>query len=585
MKNKKPNLDNSLKKLQAQLFRMKLSSVHAERDYHSVVLTGDVRTLEDRVKAGYTAARFGFKGVVNDITVCGQSGTPMSVPNICDNKIEGKHFDVVIIGAGVIGAATARELSRKKLSIAVFEKEPDVAMHASGRNDGMIHTGFADNPKKIKGRYNTRGNRMFDQAAKELSFDIKRVGSFFLFSTPLLKLLVPLLKRRCRQNGVDGHYCGMSKKQVTKIDPYITPIHYGGFWQPSAAVASPMHVTIAYAENAAENGVQFFFNTVVTGMKKNERKISAVMTNRGTVTASVVVNAAGLWADTVAGFAGDRFFSIHGRKGTDIILDKKVGMYQKTASSMPSLFRLKKKHSKGGGLIPCIEGNVLIGPNAQEVLHREDYSTHQESIDEVLQTLKMNTMLSANHIITYYSGVRACTWNEDFIIEPSERIDNLIHAAGIQSPGFASSPAIAHDVAGMAVQVLEQIRPVYHNPHFNPIRTVRPRIDRLSVKEKNALIKRDAAYGKIICRCEHITAGEVRDAMRSPLPVIPSLDMIKRRVRAGAGRCHGSFCMPYVMDIIAEEKHIPFENITKKSGTSNLVYPIGAVDEHIKDTL
>lgn len=563
-----------LKRLKTKLKKIGLEKkVNLSIDFNSVVLTGDVSSIEERTFAGYAAARFGFKGVVNDLTVNGKGEEPMSLPLSGGNFLQDKKFDVVIIGGGVIGCAIARELSRFDLKIAVIEKESDVAMQASSHNDGMIHPGFADNPKKKKGKLNTRGNRMYTKVSEELGFEINRCGSFLLFYTPFLIPLVPLMKLRCKLNGVDGDYGYRSRSQIKKTDPYMTDKNYGGFWQPSAGVASPMQVTICYAENAAQNGVEFYFDTAVIGMKKTGNLISQVVTTSGTCDAALVINAAGVWADKVAGFAGDRFFSIHGRKGTDAILDKRLAGMQKTSSAMPSLLKLKKGHSKGGGIMPCVEGNLLIGPNAIEVMNREDFSTNTEAFSDIKKHLNLNEKVSASDIITYYSGVRACTWEEDFIVEASERVENLVHAAGIQSPGFAAAPAIAEDIVNISVSILKKKMKVNLNKNFNPIRSVSKPVARLSSEERQKMIERNPLYGKIICRCEEVSEGEIRDAVNNVLNVV-TLDGIKRRVRAGSGRCHGGFCTPYILKIISEEKNIGIESITKKGKGSELVQPI-----------
>jgi len=236
------------------------------------------------------------------------------------------------------------------------------------------------------------------------------------------------------------------------MEPNLNTKYYGGFWMPYSGIASPFKVTIAFAENAAANGVSFFFETAVTGFDKTNDLISAVHTNRGTLHARLIINAAGVWSDKIADFAGDRFFSIHPRKGMDIILDKKKKRSQRTIIGKPNLLAFSKHHSKGGGIIPCVEGNILVGPTAHEVYEREDHSTDAEDERSLLEQLSMNKTLSRGDIIAYYSGIRAATWEEDFIVEASERVPNLIHAAGIQSPGFASAPAIAEDIAALTLQ-------------------------------------------------------------------------------------------------------------------------------------
>ena len=380
------------------------------------------------------------------------------------------------------------------------------------------------------------------------------------------------MHRRAAKNGVEGRVGYMNKKTIQNMEPNLSTKYYGGFWMPYSGIASPFKVTIAFAENAAANGVSFFFETAVTGFDKTNELISAVHTNRGTLNARLIINAAGVWSDKIAEFAGDRFFSIHPRKGMDIILDKKKKSSQHTIIGKPNLLNSSKQHSKGGGIIPCIEGNVLVGPTAHEVYDREDYGTDSEDEHVLLEQMSMNKTLSRGDIIAYYSGIRAATWEEDFIVEMSEKVPNLIHAAGIQSPGFASAPAIAEDIAALALRRF----PVglKEKPNFISRRAAPHETVSMHDAERHTLIKQDPLYGKIVCRCEQISEGEIRDAVRSCRALGMqniSLDAVKRRCRAGMGRCHGGFCTPRVMEIISREAGIPLERITKKGGSSYIL--------------
>ncbi|MCP4156931.1 MAG: NAD(P)/FAD-dependent oxidoreductase, partial [bacterium] len=484
---------------------------------------------------------------------------------------EGRFFDIVIVGGGVIGAAIARELSKQNIRIALLEKESDLAMQASGRNDGMIHPGFAASPGTLKASYNVRGNRMYTQLAEELDFELKRPGSIILFKSSFMNLLKPLFSRRCKKNGVDGDWRGLSAKHIRKMEPNVSRKQKGGFILPSAGIVSPYNVTIALAENAAQNGVEIFLDTAVTSLGVSEDRIESIHTNRGTLKCGVLVNSAGVWADKIAEMAGDRFFSLHGRKGTDAILDRDIGSTQNHILGMPSLLGTKKSHSKGGGLIPCIEGNILIGPTSEEIPDREDYSTDSEVFQTLLWQLSINQELNQGQIINYYSGVRAANWEEDFIIEASKKISNLIHSAAIQSPGLASAPAIAEDVAKMAVEsLLSAGFKVEKRASFNAYRKNIPKLKELTPEQRTALIGNDPAYGEILCRCEEVSRGEIRDALFSPVPAT-TVDGIKRRVRVGAGRCHGGFCLPRVIMTMAEELGINVTDITKKGGESRIL--------------
>ena len=562
-------MSDTLKRVRKALEKIGAKCVEAVEWRKSVVLTGMVDTWEEKIDAGMAAAGKGYKGVVNDIEVRGIRVEAMSIPSYRDSHLEGKHFDVVIIGGGITGSAIARELSRYDVTIARLEKEEDLARHASSRNDGMIHDGFAAKPGTKKAAYNVRGNRMYTKVTEELGVEFYRPGSMILFGCPFTRLAVPLMKARAKKNGVDG-YQYLTRKEVARREPNLVDKQHGAFFLPSAGVLSPYKMVLAYAENAAENGADIVLGCAVSGFEIRDGAVRAVKTNRGMCTAGVVVNAAGIWADTVAGFADDRFFSHHGRKGVDAILDLRTGEYQSTIAAMPPLLQAKSK-TKGGGLIMTPEGNILVGPTAKEVPGREDYSTDPEDIDELMHHINLNRKLKRSDIITYFAGIRACTYEEDFIIESSEHVANLVHVAGIQSPGLASAPAIAEDVCRMAVDILRKKMEVRQNPRFNPIRRPRPVLKGMPLEQRAELIRQNPAYGRIVCRCEEISEGEIRDALRSKVRPM-TLDGIKRRARTGAGRCQGGFCTPRVLEIMAEELSLDITRLTKKGPESELFF-------------
>ncbi len=567
-----------VKKVQRALAKLPVSELKVEEFRSSVCLRGKVDSWEEKVKAGYAASGKGFKSVINDIEVEGvrEAREPV-LPEAGDAALEGRSFDVLVVGGGVIGCAVARELSRYRIRIALIEKECDVAMHTSGRNDGMIHPGFAPAPGSLKAKYNVRGNRMYDRLSEELDVPFDRPGSLVLFSSPWYKYLVPLMRTRARKNGVDG--CTyLTRRQAAELEPWLTDKQHGALFFPSAGRLSPYALTIALAENAVQNGVELFLNTGLTGFKTEEKtsapegvkEIVGVETTRGTCSAKVVVNAAGMWSDWVAALAEDRFFSLHGRKGVDAILDIKTGRYQKRIAAMPSLLDREKSKTKGGGLIPTIEGNILVGPTAREVPEREEYETDPQDLQDLFSRLEVNKMLSPSQVITYFAGIRACTWEEDFIIESSEKVDNLVHLAGIQSPGLASAPAIAEDASTLCIRILEREKAVEKREHFQAHRKAPLKLSELNEKERNELIQGDPAYGRIVCRCEEVSEGEVRDALKSPVPVL-TIDGIKRRTRAGTGRCHGGFCTPRIIEIMMRELQLPAQKITKRGGASSII--------------
>jgi len=515
----------------------------------SIVLEGVVPTWAGRIAAGYACAGQGYRGVVNDLEVPGVPADVLSPPPVSDGVLDGLSFDVAIVGGGVVGCAIARELARWQLSVVLLEKEYDVAVHTSSRNDGMVHDGFAAKPGTKKAAYNVRGNRMWEPLCRDLGIEFSRPGSLVLFRGSASAAAYPLMAARAKENGVDG-WEYWSRKRVMAEEPNATHDQHGAFYLPSAGILSPYKATVALAENAAANGVRFVFDACVLGMELESGRIAMLRTNRGTFRAGVVVNAAGNWADVVAGMAGDRFFSLHQRRGSDLVLDSVTGATQRHIMSMPSLFQVREK-TKGGGLVKTNEGNILVGPTAREQPGREDYSTAPEEMRELERHLRVNAKLSMSQVITYFTGVRPCTYDEDFVIERSARVANLVHAAGIQSPGLASAPAIAADVAAMAVDVLAASMRVRPRADWRPLRVPTPELKRLPLEERAALIARNPSYGRVVCRCEEVSEGEIRDALGSILPVT-SLDAVKRRTRAGMGRCHGGFCTPRVLEIVAD---------------------------------
>ena len=567
----------AIENIKKNFTKIGLKNIEIDTYKNSIILSGNVKTLDDKIKAGYLAANKGFKGVVNYIKIEGIEEDKISLPQINDSILEGKYFDVTIIGAGVIGCAIARELSKYDLKIALLEKENDVAKHQSSRNDGMIHVGFAAPIGSKRAYYNVLGNQLYTKITEELNVPFKRVGEIILLGEKVFKILKPLFFNRAKKNNIKN-FVYLSKNQILAMEPNLDDNFYGGFYLEDAGVLNPFDLTIALAENAITNGVSLFLNTACIGFEKEFNKIKIVKTNRGNFFSKVIINVAGLYSDYIAELAGDRFFSIHPRKGVDIILDLKTQSFQKHIVSKITFKSLNSK-TKGGGIIPAIEGNILVGPTACETIYKEDYKTDESHIDELVKKMSINKKLNKSQIITYFAGNRACTFEEDFIVERSENIKNLIYAAGIQSPGLASAPAIAIDIANLTLETLKEISKdegiynfeIKENKQFNPIRKKIPRLNLLSNEERAKLIAKNPLYGKIICRCEQISEGEIIDALNSPIEVA-DLDAIKRRTRAQTGRCQGGFCTPRIMELISKHKNIKMTQITKKGGNSYILY-------------
>lgn len=541
-------------------------------EYNGAVrLTGEADSWEEVLEAGRIAAHVrGSRGVVNDCRLKGRSPETVRMPKTEDKSLEGIAPDVLVIGGGIVGAAIARELTRYAVTVAVVEKEYDVGTAQSARNDGMIHAGIDLKPDCKKVKYNVRGNKMYDALSKELDVPIERPGQLVLYTAGWQKLIFPLIKLRGLRNGIPVYPVSPRGVKEYVREPGLG---FGGFMCPSAGIVSPYLMTIALMENAAHNGAKVYVDTAVTGMEVKEHKIVSVATNRGTIYPKAVVNAAGVFSDRIAEMAGDRHFTIHPRRGVEAVLDQKA--YPK-AKCVLGKFVISGSsgsgHTKGGGVIVSIDHNLLLGPSAKECAERENEATTREELDEVFEKQsRLAPELKRSDIITYFAGTRAATYEEDFVVEKSAVTTNFIQAAGIQSPGVTAAPAIAEDVARWAVQeVLGELR---KNPSFDPVRKGIPVVREMSGETRARLIAENPDFGEIVCRCEQISKGEIIAALHMPLKV-DSVDAVKRRVRAGMGRCQGGFCQPTVVRIISEELGIPPEQVTKKGAGSEVApYP------------
>ena len=560
----------NIKAINKKLHKRFGDGVSASLEDNCIVLRGRLDEWSQVVEAGHMAAApHGRIHVVNDIVCENAEPQTLHVPTLRDDALEGETPDVLIIGGGISGCSIARELTRYKLNVLLLEKEADLALGASGRNDGEVHPGVDLGKGSLKHKYVLRGNAMYDEICRELSVPFKRVGQYACFMDKRLKPFVRcyVLYRRLH-DGISDTYVA-SAEEIRKAAPKLNGDFAFAIANPSSGCVSPYNLTIAYADNAVENGAKIALNTAVLGMKTENGKILAVETNRGTVRPKIVINAAGVWSDKIAEMAGDRFFSIHPRRGTNSILDKKSGDSFATIASVVGVKTAAgKTHTKGGGILHTAHDNLLVGPDAVETYERENTATTAESIERVFtkQKITMPT-LSEREIITYFTGVRAPTYEEDFIIEWGRKTENIFHVAGIQSPGLTTAPAVAVDVSGWVAEKLGAEK----NESFNPVRKAIPVLSEMGDEEREALIKENPDYGIIICRCEEISKGEILDALRSPV-CVPTLDGVKKRVRPGMGRCQGGFCSPLVTKIIAEEMGIPITEVRKASADAPIVF-------------
>ena len=469
-------------------------------------------------------------------------------------------YDVIIIGAGVSGAATARELSRYKVNACVIEKEEDVCCGTSKANSAIVHAGYDAATGSLMAKLNVRGNQMMEQLAKDLDFPFKKNGSLVVCLHEEDMSNLQALYDRGVANGVKDLRI-LNQEELRAMEPNISDDAYAALYAPTAGIVCPFNLNIAMAENACENGVEFKFDTEVSGLHPIEGGW-AIETNQGTFETKYVVNAAGVYADKLHNMVSAKKIHITPRRGDYCLLDKTAGdLVSKT------IFALPGKFGKGILVAPTVHGNLILGPTAIDIEDKEGTNTTREGLDQVIAKCGMNVKnIPMRSVITSFAGLRAHEDGHEFLIGELEDAPGFIDCAGIESPGLTSSPAIGEMVA----EILREKLNLEKNENFVATRKGVLDPDSLSKEERIELIRKNPAYGNIICRCEMITEGEILDAIHRPLGA-KSLDGVKRRTRAGMGRCQAGFCSPRTMEILARERHVSMFDITKSGGDSKIV--------------
>ena len=469
-------------------------------------------------------------------------------------------YDVIIIGAGVSGAASARELSRYQVKACVLEKEEDVCCGTSKANSAIVHAGYDAASGSLMAKLNVQGNKMMAKLAEDLDFEFMQAGSLVVCTEEENRPGLQMLLERGIKNGVEGLRI-IERDELVKMEPNISDEAVAALYAPTGGIVCPFNLNIAMAENACTNGVAFKFNTQVEGIEKKEDGF-LIHTNKGDFEARCVVNAAGVYADQIHNMVSDRKLTITPRRGDYCLLDKTAGKHVNH-----TIFALPGKYGKGVLVSPTVHGNLIVGPTAIDIEDKEGTNTTRAGLDEVItKCAKTVKNVPLRQVITSFAGLRAHEDGHEFIIEELKEAPGFVDCAGIESPGLTSSPAIGCMVADIVKGILD----LKENPDFVGTRKGVLNPEKLSMEERNELIKKQPAYGNIICRCEMVTEGEILDAIHRPLGA-RSLDGVKRRTRAGMGRCQAGFCSPRTMEILSRELSMDMEEITKCGGDSKIV--------------
>ena len=475
-------------------------------------------------------------------------------------------YDAVIIGAGVVGAMCARTLTQYGLKVCVLEKENDVAMGATKANSAIVHAGFDAKEGSLKAKLNVMGSMMMPIVCEELGVKYQNNGSLVIAFNDEEKGTLQELLERGTANGVPGLKI-VEGKELFQLEPNLSPNVKCALHAPTGAIVCPYDLTVAAMGNAMDNGAELITNFEVASIEQTSEGY-VVSDGNENISAKIVINAAGLYSDKIASMIGDTSFSVHPRRGEYILLDK-MQLVNHT------VFRTPSKMGKGILISSTVDGNTLLGPTSVDMEDKEDTATTSEGFDKVISQARENiSSVPLNKSVTSFCGLRAVGSTGDFIITMPQK--GFVNLAGIESPGLSASPAIAQYVAdlllshGYNLEVKEDFNPKRESMHF---------FREADMQTKNEIIKKEPSYGRIICRCEGVTEGEILRAIRTN-PKPSDLDGVKRRTRAQMGRCQGGFCMPYITELLAKELGVNCQDITKSGKGSQVI--VGKTKEALK---
>lgn len=471
--------------------------------------------------------------------------------------MELQEYDVLIIGAGVSGSAVARELARHQRRIAVLERADDVCEGTSKANSGIVHAGYDALPGSLKAKLNVQGNRMMKALSEELDFPFRQNGSMVAgFGKESMEKLRELYERG-RENGVESLQI-LDGDSARRLEPALSRNIYAVLYAPTGGIVCPFGLNIALAESAAENGVDFYLRTEVQRVQRAEDRYVVTAGGRS-FCAPIVVNAAGVYADVLHNMVSESRLKITPRRGEYCLMDKEAG-----AMLRHTVFQLPTEKGKGILVTPTVHGNLLAGPNAEDISDKEGTDTTSLGISQVLGTAAESMEnFPRGQVITSFAGLRAIEENGDFVIGEASDAPGFFDVAGIASPGLSSAPAIGVYVA----ELIQERFPAPKKEHFKAFRKGIPNMALADAQERQRLIALDPAYANVVCRCELVTEGEILNAIHRPLGAT-TLDGVKRRTRAGMGRCQAGFCSPKVVEILAGELHRDMGEITKSGGAS-----------------
>lgn len=470
--------------------------------------------------------------------------------------------DVIIIGGGVVGCSIARFLSQYDLKLALLEKTEDVCSGTSKANSGIVHSGYDPEPGTNKAKFNIRGAELIRELAPVLDIDLTQNGSLIICDDENRMDELKVLYERGVKNGVEGMRI-LNKEEVHTLEPNLNDDIVGALHCPTGGIVCPFSLTIAMAENASENGCEFIFNSEVINVEKYEEGYKLYLKDGREMTARAVVNAAGLYSDVLHNMVSEEKVKIIPGRGNYMLCDKEVGSYVKS-----TVFQLPTELGKGVLVSPTVHGNLLMGPTSIKQEDKGDTATYAYDFAIIKRdAIKSVKSLNLNKVITSFSGVRAHLETGDFRIEENKEAPLFFEALGVDSPGLTSAPAIGEYLASLIAEKLV----LSPKPDFKPTRKGIVKVANLPLEERKALIKKNPKYGVIVCRCEEISEGEILDAIHRPVGAT-TLDGIKRRVRAGMGRCQAGFCQPRTMELLSQELNIPMEDVRKNGKGSEVVY-------------